>query len=165
MDYIITLLCAIGSWITSMSWPMTSMALGSSRLGRTAPCTKDPLTRDLTSISMWYVILHTHDQSESSWILSCCKCYFPIQDYAVNYWKSNGAPAEKLLVGFPTYGHTFKLDSSSNTGVGAPSAGPGPAGPYTRQSGFWAYYEVRLLDTSVSCDASFSLKNHLLFLC
>ncbi|XP_076845303.1 acidic mammalian chitinase-like [Brachyhypopomus gauderio] len=63
-------------------------------------------------------------------------------DYAMNYWKSNGAPAEKLLVGFPTYGHTFRLASASNTGVGAPANGPGPAGPYSRQSGFWAYYEI-----------------------
>ena len=60
----------------------------------------------------------------------------------MKYWKSNGAPAEKLLVGFPTYGHTFRLASTSNTGVGAPSAGPGPAGTFTRQAGFWAYYEV-----------------------
>ncbi|GAA6111641.1 acidic mammalian chitinase-like, partial [Tachysurus ichikawai] len=67
--------------------------------------------------------------------------YFNV-DYAMNYWKSNGAPAQKLLVGFPTYGHVFKLASSSNTGVGAPTAGPGPAGTYTRQSGFWAYYEI-----------------------
>ncbi|KAF3689694.1 Acidic mammalian chitinase [Channa argus] len=66
--------------------------------------------------------------------------YFNV-DYAMNYWKSNGAPAEKLLVGFPTYGHTFRL-ASSNTDVGAPASGPGPAGPYTRQSGFWAYYEI-----------------------
>ncbi|KAF1391470.1 hypothetical protein PFLUV_G00042470 [Perca fluviatilis] len=34
--------------------------------------------------------------------------YFNV-DYAMNYWKSNGAPAEKLLVGFPTYGHTLPL--------------------------------------------------------
>ncbi|KAJ8258686.1 hypothetical protein COCON_G00176980 [Conger conger] len=66
--------------------------------------------------------------------------YFNV-DYALNYWKTNGAPAEKLLVGFPTYGHTWKL-AGSNTGVGAPTAGPGPAGPFTRQSGFWAYYEI-----------------------
>ena len=59
----------------------------------------------------------------------------------MNYWKSNGVPAAKLLVGFPTYGHTFKL-SSSNTAVGAPASGAGPAGPFTRQAGFWAYYEV-----------------------
>ncbi|XP_075966670.1 acidic mammalian chitinase-like [Anarhichas minor] len=66
--------------------------------------------------------------------------YFNV-DYAMNYWKSNGAPAEKLLVGFATYGHTFLL-ASSNTAVGAPASGPGAAGPFTRQTGFWAYYEI-----------------------
>ncbi|XP_003784078.1 acidic mammalian chitinase isoform X1 [Otolemur garnettii] len=63
-------------------------------------------------------------------------------DYAMNYWKDNGAPAEKLIVGFPAYGHTFLLSNPSNHGIGAPTTGPGPAGPYTRQSGFWAYYEI-----------------------
>ncbi|KAL4622399.1 acidic mammalian chitinase-like isoform X2 [Arapaima gigas] len=63
-------------------------------------------------------------------------------NYAMNYWLNQGAPASKLLVGFPTYGRTFMLASSSNTGVGAPTTGPGPAGPYTRQSGFLAYYEI-----------------------
>ncbi|NXR16291.1 CHIA chitinase, partial [Semnornis frantzii] len=63
-------------------------------------------------------------------------------DYAMNYWKDNGAPAEKLLVGFPTYGHNFVLQNLSDTAVGAPATGPGPAGPYTRQSGFLAYYEI-----------------------
>uniref|UniRef100_A0A670JEE8 Acidic mammalian chitinase n=1 Tax=Podarcis muralis TaxID=64176 RepID=A0A670JEE8_PODMU len=67
--------------------------------------------------------------------------YFNV-DYAMNYWKKNGAPAEKLIVGFPTYGHTFILSDPSNTAVGAPTSGAGPAGPYTRQAGFWAYYEI-----------------------
>lgn len=63
-------------------------------------------------------------------------------DYAMNYWKSNGAPAEKLLVGFPTYGHSFNLQNPSNTAVGAPTSGPGPAGPYTKEAGLLAYYEI-----------------------
>ncbi|XP_014390101.1 PREDICTED: acidic mammalian chitinase isoform X2 [Myotis brandtii] len=63
-------------------------------------------------------------------------------DYIMNYWKDNGAPAEKLIVGFPTYGHTYILSNPSNHGIGAPITGPGPAGPYTRQSGFWGYYEI-----------------------
>uniref|UniRef100_A0A8D0EQG4 chitinase n=1 Tax=Strix occidentalis caurina TaxID=311401 RepID=A0A8D0EQG4_STROC len=67
--------------------------------------------------------------------------YFNV-DYAMNYWKSNGAPAEKLLVGFPTYGHNFNLQNPSDTAVGAPVTGAGPAGPYTRQAGFLAYYEI-----------------------
>ncbi|KAM9369467.1 acidic mammalian chitinase isoform 3-T3 [Phaethornis superciliosus] len=67
--------------------------------------------------------------------------YFNVQ-YAMNYWRDNGAPAEKLLVGFPTYGHNYNLQNPSNTAVGAPASGPGPAGPYTRQSGLLAYYEI-----------------------
>ncbi|XP_061869609.1 acidic mammalian chitinase [Colius striatus] len=67
--------------------------------------------------------------------------YFNI-DYAMNYWKSNGAPAEKLLVGFPTYGHSFHLKNASNATVGAPTTGPWPAGSYTNQSGLLAYYEI-----------------------
>uniref|UniRef100_A0A8D2BBP7 Acidic mammalian chitinase n=1 Tax=Sus scrofa TaxID=9823 RepID=A0A8D2BBP7_PIG len=63
-------------------------------------------------------------------------------DYAMNYWKDNGAPAEKLIVGFPAYGHTFLLSNPSNTDIGAPTSGAGPAGPYTKEAGFWAYYEI-----------------------
>ncbi|NWI08544.1 CHIA chitinase, partial [Crypturellus soui] len=63
-------------------------------------------------------------------------------DYAMNYWKSNGAPAEKLLVGFPAYGHNFNLQNPSDTGLGAPTSGPGPAGAYTKEAGMLAYYEI-----------------------
>ncbi|XP_032898834.1 acidic mammalian chitinase-like [Amblyraja radiata] len=66
--------------------------------------------------------------------------YFNVE-YAMNYWKGKGAPLEKLNVGFPTYGHTFRLTSSS-TAVGAPAGGAGPAGKYTRTAGFLAYYEI-----------------------
>ncbi|XP_074833396.1 chitotriosidase-1-like isoform X2 [Carettochelys insculpta] len=62
-------------------------------------------------------------------------------DYAVRYWKSKGAPAEKIIMGIPTYGRTFTL-SSSETGVGAPAFGPATLGPFTREAGFWAYYEI-----------------------
>uniref|UniRef100_A0A2K5KY86 Acidic mammalian chitinase n=1 Tax=Cercocebus atys TaxID=9531 RepID=A0A2K5KY86_CERAT len=48
-------------------------------------------------------------------------------DYVMNYWKDNGAPAE---------------NNPSNDGIGAPTSGAGPAGPYTRESGTWAYYEI-----------------------
>ncbi|XP_009886537.1 PREDICTED: acidic mammalian chitinase-like isoform X1 [Charadrius vociferus] len=67
--------------------------------------------------------------------------YFNV-DYAMNYWKSNGAPAEKLVVGFPAYGNTFTLQNPSDNGLGAPASGPGPAGPYTQEAGTLAYYEI-----------------------
>ncbi|XP_060087395.1 acidic mammalian chitinase-like [Heteronotia binoei] len=62
-------------------------------------------------------------------------------DFAMKYWRDNGVPAEKLLMGFPTYGRTFRL-TSTDTSVGAPVSGAGSAGPYTREAGFWAYYEI-----------------------
>ena len=60
----------------------------------------------------------------------------------MKYWRDQGTPVEKLHMGFATYGRTFRL-TSSNTGIGAPASGPASAGPYTREAGFWAYYEVR----------------------
>ncbi|XP_037540695.1 acidic mammalian chitinase [Nematolebias whitei] len=66
--------------------------------------------------------------------------YFNI-DFAMKYWRDQGAPAEKLLVGFPTYGRTFRT-ASADQGLGAPASGPASAGPYTREAGFWSYYEV-----------------------
>ncbi|XP_030076726.1 acidic mammalian chitinase-like [Microcaecilia unicolor] len=62
-------------------------------------------------------------------------------EFAMKYWKDNGVPAEKLIMGFPTYGRTFRL-TTSNTDVGAPASGAGSSGPYTREAGFWAYYEI-----------------------
>ncbi|XP_068515716.1 acidic mammalian chitinase-like isoform X3 [Anas acuta] len=78
---------------------------------------------------------------ENSPLYSDGNAYLSV-DYAMNYWKSNGAPAEKLLVGFPTYGHNFILQNPSNTALGAPTSGPGPAGPYTKEAGLLAYYEI-----------------------
>lgn len=62
-------------------------------------------------------------------------------DYAMTYWRDQGAPVEKLRMGFATYGRTFRL-SSSETGVGAPASGAASAGTYTREAGFWSYYEI-----------------------
>jgi chitinase len=59
----------------------------------------------------------------------------------VNFWLSRGAPANKLILGVPFYGRTFNLVSGNN-GVGAPSSGGGPAGPYTQESGFLGYHEI-----------------------
>ncbi|XP_044205113.1 acidic mammalian chitinase-like [Thunnus albacares] len=60
---------------------------------------------------------------------------------SISHWLALGAPAEKLLLGFPTYGRTYHLISSA-TGLGAPAKGPADAGPYTRTAGFWAFYEI-----------------------
>lgn len=59
----------------------------------------------------------------------------------MKYWRDQGAPVEKLRMGFATYGRTFRL-SSAASGAGAPANGTGSAGTYTREAGFWSYYEV-----------------------
>uniref|UniRef100_A0A8C6T762 chitinase n=1 Tax=Neogobius melanostomus TaxID=47308 RepID=A0A8C6T762_9GOBI len=64
-----------------------------------------------------------------------------LNDFAMNYWRSQGALPEKLLVGLPTYGRTFRLTSSDH-GVGAPAGGPAPPGQYTRYAGYLSYYEI-----------------------
>lgn len=71
-------------------------------------------------------------------------------DFAMTYWRDQGAPVEKLRMGFATYGRTFRL-SSGTSGPGAPANGPGSSGKYTKEAGFWSYYEVCtfLQETSV----------------
>jgi len=59
----------------------------------------------------------------------------------MKYWRDQGAPVEKLRMGFATYGRMFQLASAAS-GVGAPALGSGSAGPFTRENGFWSYYEV-----------------------
>lgn len=60
---------------------------------------------------------------------------------SVNYWITQGCPREKLIVGIPIYGRTYQLANLDNTGISAPSKGPGDKGPYTDEHGSLAYYE------------------------
>nr|XP_046253516.1 acidic mammalian chitinase-like [Scatophagus argus] len=62
-------------------------------------------------------------------------------DFAMRYWRDKGTPVEKLNMGFATYGRTFRLSTQSSQ-VGAPASGPAAAGAFTREAGFWSYYEI-----------------------
>ena len=53
-----------------------------------------------------------------------------------------GCPPEKIVLGVPFYGRTFKLTSAANNGVRASSSGDGIAGPYTATNGLLGYNEV-----------------------
>lgn len=44
---------------------------------------------------------------------------------AVQYFVTHGIPKEKVLMGVPFYGHTFKLSDKTKHGVGAPIEGEG----------------------------------------
>lgn len=61
----------------------------------------------------------------------------------MRYWRDKGTPAEKLNMGLAVYGRTFQLSTQSSN-VGAPSIGPASAGAFTKEAGFWSYYEVKL---------------------
>ncbi|XP_049541790.1 chitotriosidase-1 [Anopheles darlingi] len=62
-------------------------------------------------------------------------------DASIRFWLSNGAPAEKLILGIPLYGRSFTLANAANSQVGAPVIGGGTAGPYTGEPGVMGYNE------------------------
>ncbi|CAG9767718.1 unnamed protein product [Ceutorhynchus assimilis] len=49
-------------------------------------------------------------------------------NYSSHYWNYLGMDKSKIVVGLPTYGHTFKLTNSENHGLYAPALGFGHLG-------------------------------------
>ncbi|XP_076750180.1 chitinase-3-like protein 2 [Xylocopa sonorina] len=59
-------------------------------------------------------------------------------NFSAQYWLSKGMPREKLIIGIPTYGHSYKLDNPLNHGLLAPANGFGELG----EMGFVRYSTV-----------------------
>ncbi|CAG0917165.1 unnamed protein product [Notodromas monacha] len=60
-------------------------------------------------------------------------------------WVEFGCPVEKIIIGVPFYGRTYKLGSADNHELGAPVIkweNGGEPGPFTRARGFMSYYEI-----------------------
>lgn len=49
-------------------------------------------------------------------------------NYSANYWISKGMGREKIVIGLPTYGHTYQLMNIDNNGINAPARGYGNLG-------------------------------------
>ncbi|XP_054011401.1 chitinase-3-like protein 2 isoform X1 [Hylaeus anthracinus] len=49
-------------------------------------------------------------------------------NFSAQYWLSKGMPREKLIIGMPTYGHSYRLDNPLNHGLPAPANGFGKLG-------------------------------------
>jgi chitinase len=49
-------------------------------------------------------------------------------NHSVNYWMSKGLDRSKIIIGLPTYGHSFKLVNPFNTKIGAPAEDYGSVG-------------------------------------
>lgn len=119
----------------------------------------------VNSLEIWYKITdpflrNVPDEFESEfWILSAVRIITKLnksppfrdfidancsrQNWAAEYWVSQGAPSDKLVIGMPAYGHCFTLSNpAAASGIGDPTSGGCPAGTYTASAGFLAYYEV-----------------------
>ncbi|VDI65885.1 chitinase, partial [Mytilus galloprovincialis] len=53
-----------------------------------------------------------------------------------------GTPKNKLILGIGTYGRSFVLQNTAQTGLGAPTMGAGTPGKFTKEKGFLSYYEI-----------------------
>ncbi|KAL3282906.1 hypothetical protein HHI36_006064 [Cryptolaemus montrouzieri] len=65
-------------------------------------------------------------------------------DFQVNYWTRNGAPANKIVLGIPTFARAWQMTTDSNINGIPPLTVDGPAeqGPFTRDAGLLSYAEV-----------------------
>ncbi|KAM9595653.1 LOW QUALITY PROTEIN: acidic mammalian chitinase-like [Morphnus guianensis] len=60
-----------------------------------------------------------------------------------NGLKNQNVPSQVL----PHYSASVLCSNPSDTAIGAPTSGPGPAGPYTKQAGVLAYYKVKTVNS------------------
>ncbi|XP_052071214.1 chitotriosidase-1-like [Mytilus californianus] len=62
--------------------------------------------------------------------------------FAINVWLNGGTPKHKLILGVATYGRSFILRDTTQTGFDAPTNGAGTPGSFTKEKGLLSYYEI-----------------------
>ncbi len=65
-------------------------------------------------------------------------------DFTVQHLLNMGIPASKLVLGIPTYGRSFTVQSGSDMAPPLPSNSGGQAGAITREKGYLGYQEICL---------------------
>lgn len=63
-------------------------------------------------------------------------------DFSVKYWIKKGAPSKKLILGIPTFGHSYNLTNPEDHEANSPASGLGLGGNYTLTHGVAAFYEI-----------------------
>ncbi|PSN30895.1 Chitinase-like protein EN03, partial [Blattella germanica] len=65
-------------------------------------------------------------------------------DGTIRYWLEKGVPGNKIILGIPTFGQSWKLTSDSKISGVPPinAAGQGEAGPQTKTPGLMSYPEI-----------------------
>lgn len=69
----------------------------------------------------------------------------PLFRELVGFRTNNGAPANKIVLGIPTYSRTWKLEEESKVDefpITENVDGPGDPGPLTKESGLLSYPEI-----------------------
>ncbi|XP_054713005.1 acidic mammalian chitinase-like [Uloborus diversus] len=67
--------------------------------------------------------------------------------WSSNYWNQLGMPKSKIMVGIPTYGHTYKLLDPKLNYVGAPATAGGADVTFTEACQFLASGATRVFDS------------------
>ena len=133
---------------TPLGW-LLSAAVSPAKLVIDAAYDVPSISRDLDWIGVMTYDYHGHWDKKTGHVApmyyhSETEAPFFNANYTLNRWIELGADPAKLIMGVPLYGQSFTLTKPSVNGLNAPAKTTGIAGPYTRQAGFLAYYEVNI---------------------